>query len=242
MVNERPQGWLRSPDILAKKPIIGWIMFIVGILVFALLAINLVANGPLIAVDTSITNSLHDTALSISKGLLNFIKLGWTFGNEGVMILGGLMGVYFIIRRYWKELWMVAVGNIGGPLLFLAISHIFNRHRPEFAVPVAATLTGPGFPSGHAVIAVTLYGLLAYLLIPTISSCFWKWVVIILAVLMMLFIGFSRLFTGGHYLTDIIAGYAVGLAWAGVSYMTIETYFTRRAKKKRMQRLGVTND
>jgi membrane-associated phospholipid phosphatase len=48
----------------------------------------------------------------------------------------------------------------------------------------------------------------------------------------MLFIGFSRLFTGGHYLTDVIAGYAVGLAWAGVSYMTIETYFARRNRKK----------
>jgi undecaprenyl-diphosphatase len=127
---------------------------------------------------------------------------------------------------------MVAVGNIGGPLLFLAISHIFNRHRPAFAVPIGTTLTGPGFPSGHAVIAVTLYGLLAYLLLPTISSRFWKWVVIVLAVLMMLFIGFSRIFTGGHYLTDVIAGYSVGLAWAGISYMTIETYFARRNRKK----------
>ena len=103
-MSERTKGWLRSPDLLAKKPLIGWIMFIVGIVVFTLLAIDLVANGPLIKVDTSITNALHDTALSISKGLLNFIKLGWTFGNEGVMILGGLMGVYFIIRRYRSRL------------------------------------------------------------------------------------------------------------------------------------------
>jgi undecaprenyl-diphosphatase len=93
-------------------------------------------------------------------------------------------------------------------------------------------LTGPGFPSGHTVVAVTLYGLLAYLLLPTISSRFWKWVVIVLAVLMMLFIGFSRIFTGGHYLTDVIAGYSVGLAWAGISYMTIETYFVRRNKRR----------
>ena len=230
-MSERIKGWLRSPDLLAKKPQIGWIMFIIGVLVFTLLAINLETNGPLIKMDTSITNTLHDTALSISKGLLNFIKLGWYFGNEGVMILGGLMGVYFIIRRYWKEFWLTLVG-FGGTLLFQALIYIFHRHRPVFAVPVATTLTGPGFPSGHTVVAVTLYGLLAYLLLPTISSRFWKWVVIIIAVLIMLFIGFSRLFTGGHYLTDVIAGYAVGLAWAGVSYMTIETYFARRNRKK----------
>jgi undecaprenyl-diphosphatase len=230
-MSERSKGWLRSPDLLAKKPQIGWIMFIIGVLVFTLLAINLVANGPLIKMDNSITNTLHNTALNVSKGMLNFIKLGWTFGNEGVMVLGGLMGLYFIIRRYWKEFWLTLVG-FGGSLLFLALSHLFNRHRPVFAVPVATTLTGPGFPSGHTVVAVTLYGLLAYLLLPTISSRFWKWVVIIIAVLIMLFIGFSRLFTGGHYLTDVIAGYAVGLAWAGISYMTIETYFVRRNKRK----------
>jgi undecaprenyl-diphosphatase len=241
-MSERIKGWLRSPDLLAKKPQIGWIMFIVGVFVFTLLAINLKANGPLLKVDTSVTNALHNTALNVSKGMLNFIKLGWTFGNEGVMVLGGLMGLYFIIRRYWKELWMVAVGNIGGPLMFLALSHIFNRHRPAFAVPVAATLTGPGFPSGHTVVAVTLYGLLAYLLIPTISSRFWKWVVIVLAVLIMLFIGFSRLFVGGHYLTDVIAGYAVGVAWAGIVYMTIETYFVRRNTRKRMKRLEEQHD
>ena len=241
-MSERIKGWLRSPDLLAKKPQIGWIMFIVGVLVFTLLAINLKANGPLLKVDTSVTNALHNTALNVSKGMLNFIKLGWTFGNEGVMVLGGLMGLYFIIRRYWKELWMVAVGNIGGPLMFLALSHIFNRHRPAFAVPVAATLTGPGFPSGHTVVAVTLYGLLAYLLIPTISSRFWKWVVIVLAVLMMLFIGFSRLFVGGHYLTDVIAGYAVGVAWSGIVYMTIETYFIRRNNRKRLKRLEEQHD
>jgi undecaprenyl-diphosphatase len=241
-MSERIKGWLRSPDLLAKKPQIGWIMFIVGVLVFTLLAINLKVNGPLLKVDTSVTNALHNTALSVSKGMLDFIKLGWTFGNEGVMVLGGLMGLYFIIRRYWKELWMVAVGNIGGPLMFLALSHIFNRHRPSFAVPVAATLTGPGFPSGHTVVAVTLYGLLAYLLIPTISSRFWKWAVIVLAVLIMLFIGFSRLFVGGHYLTDVIAGYAVGVAWSGIVYMTIETYFVRRNTRKRMKTLEEKHD
>ena len=230
-MSERTKGWLRSPDLLAKKPLIGWIMFIIGVVVFTLLAINLKANGPLLKVDISVTNALHDTALNVSKGMLNFIKLGWTFGNEGVMVLGGLMGLYFIIRRYWKEFWLTLVG-FGGSLLFFVLSHIFNRHRPVFAVPVATTLTGPGFPSGHTVVAVTLYGLLAYLLLPTISSRFWKSVVIIIAVLIMLFIGFSRLFTGGHYLTDVIAGYAVGLAWAGVSYMTIETYFARRNRKK----------
>jgi membrane-associated phospholipid phosphatase len=231
-VKERIKGWLSSPNLLTRKPAIGWTMFVVGILVFALMAINLEANGPLIGVDTSVSNSLHNTALNISSGLLNFIKSGWDLGNEVAIGLALIMGVYFIARRYWQEFWMTAAGAGGGPLIFLILSHLFNRHRPEFAVPVASNPTGPGFPSGHTVIAMTLYGLIAYLLLPTISSRFGKWAVIVITLLIILFIGFSRIFTGGHYLTDVLAGYAVGLAWAGISYPAIEKYFVRRHKRR----------
>ena len=48
------------------------------------------------------------------------------------------------------------------------------------------------------------------------------------ALLIMAFVGFSRIFMGGHYLTDILAGYAVGIAWSGLAYMLIEKYFQQR--------------
>jgi undecaprenyl-diphosphatase len=51
------------------------------------------------------------------------------------------------------------------------------------------------------------------------------------ALLIILFVGFSRIFTGGHYLTDIIAGYAVGLAWSGGIYTLIELFFQRRRNR-----------
>jgi undecaprenyl-diphosphatase len=59
-------------------------------------------------------------------------------------------------------------------------------------------------------------------------SQFWKWVVVIGALLIMAYIGFSRLFLGGHYLSDLIAGYALGIAWAGLVYTLIERTFMKR--------------
>ena len=52
------------------------------------------------------------------------------------------------------------------------------------------------------------------------------------AVLLFLigFVGFTRVFTGGHYLTDIFAGYAVGLAWSGAAFTLIELFFQRRMR------------
>ncbi len=86
----------------------------------------------------------------------------------------------------------------------------------------------PGFPSGHAISVVVCYGLLAYLLAPKMPSLFWKIVVIAAALLIIVYVGFSRIFMGGHYLTDILAGYAVGIAWSGLAYTLIEKYFQER--------------
>jgi membrane-associated phospholipid phosphatase len=51
---------------------------------------------------------------------------------------------------------------------------------------------------------------------------------VIASILTMLYIGFSRLFLGGHYLTDLLAGYSLGLAWAGLVYTLIERISMRR--------------
>jgi undecaprenyl-diphosphatase len=89
----------------------------------------------------------------------------------------------------------------------------------------------PGFPSGHAISAVVCYGLLAYLLVPNLPSTFWKGLVVAAALFVIGFIGFSRIFTAGHYLTDILSGYAVGIAWSGLAYTLIEIFYQKRRSR-----------
>ncbi len=67
-------------------------------------------------------------------------------------------------------------------------------------------------------------GLLAYMLVPKMPSLFWKWVIAIAAVLLMLFVGFSRVFQGGHFLSDVLAGYALALAWGALIYTVLEIF------------------
>ena len=106
--------------------------------------------------------------------------------------------------------------------IWLALSQYYDRARPVFDVAVWHKMTAPGFPSGHSIAAVMCFGLLAYLIVPKISSRFWKAVVIVTAGLIILFIGFSRLFVGDHYLTDVLAGYALGVALCGLVYTLVE--------------------
>ena len=124
---------------------------------------------------------------------------------------------------------MVAIGGIGAALLFHSLSTLIARHRPLTQIWVIVNL--PGYPSGHAISTVVCYGLLAYLFAPKIPSVFWKVFLAASALFLIGFIGFSRIFTGGHYLTDILSGYAIGIAWAGIAYTLIELYFQKRKSR-----------
>jgi membrane-associated phospholipid phosphatase len=69
---------------------------------------------------------------------------------------------------------------------------------------------------------VICYGLLAYLLVAKMPSLFWKRMLIIITMLIVLFSGFSRIFQGNHYLTDVLAGYVLGIAWVRFVYTVLE--------------------
>ena len=99
---------------------------------------------------------------------------------------------------------LVAIG--GGELLIIGLKALFHRPRPS---EVFAGL-GYSFPSGHSFFAVTLYGMMAYWLTRATPARRWVWVP---AVLLILAIGFSRIYLGVHYASDVLAGFCVGLPW-----------------------------
>ena len=220
---------LRAPGLLAKWPVIGISMFIFGSLVFGALTYNLYVHGPLLAWDRAIANTLPAIGLQSPPFVKDIMVAGFYTGKEVVTVLTILFSLYFLYKRYWQELAMMAIGWIGSALLFNALSMLICRARPPTQIWIIVNI--PGFPSGHAVSVVVFYGLMAYLLAPKMPSAVWNVVVVAAALLIIGFVGFSRIFTGGHYLTDILAGYAVGIAWSGVVYTLIENYFQKRRSR-----------
>jgi membrane-associated phospholipid phosphatase len=211
---------LRVPGWLAKWPLIGVLMFLVGSLMFGALAYNVWTKGPLLQWDVPLTTELHSEAVEEPPRIIELLTFGFFVGKELVQVIAIILALYFLHKRFWRELAMLLVGLGGGAIIWYFLIGIFNRPRPEAQIGIV--VTDPSFPSGHVITAVLAYGLLAYLFVPKMPSLFWKWVVVIAAILTMLYIGFSRLFLGGHYLTDLLAGYALGIAWAGLVYTLIE--------------------
>ena len=221
-LDKRPRTHMHTPGLLARWPLIGVMMVLLGGLLFGAMALNLQTHGPLLQVDTQVANDLHAIALQSSPLVQQIMIFGFYLGEHAIMAIGLILVLYFLYRRFWAGVFMVVIAWAAEGGLWVVLSAYYNRPRPVFDVPVWHQMTAPGFPSGHSIAAVMCFGLLAYLIVPKISSRFWKAVVIVTAVLVILYIGFSRLFVGDHYLTDVLAGYALGVALCGLVYTLVE--------------------
>jgi membrane-associated phospholipid phosphatase len=219
-----PFRGLRSPGLFAKRPAMGLTLFLLGSLIFGILAFYVNTNGSLLQWDTTTTKALQAAAKNIPASLVEYVLFGFFLGKEMVAAVGTSLAIYFLYRRFWRELAMVLIGLGGGGLIWYLLCHYFDRPRPGNQLDVFV-LTDPSFPSGLALSAVLCYGFLAYLLVPKMPSRFWKWVVVILLAVVIAFVGFSGILLGAHYVTDVIAGYALGLAWAGLVYTLTERSF-----------------
>jgi len=218
---------LRSPGWLARWPMVGVVMFLVGASLFGAIAYNVWTKGPLLQWDVPLARQLHAQAVKQPERIIELLIFGFFVGKELLQVIVVILSLYFIHKRFWPELAMLLIGAGGGAIIWSYLIGIFERVRPTNQIGIV--VTDYSFPSGHAISAVLCYGLLAYFFISKMPSLFWKWVVAIAALLTMAFIGFSRLYLGGHYLTDIVAGYALGLAWAGLVFTLIESLSFKRS-------------
>ncbi|HTM92598.1 MAG TPA: phosphatase PAP2 family protein, partial [Flavisolibacter sp.] len=81
------------------------------------------------------------------------------------------------------------------------------------SVPLLFEAKGLSFPSGHALMSITFYGLLIYMIFKSVKNPALKWTLISLLIILIIIIGSSRVYLRVHYATDVIAGYCIGFLW-----------------------------
>src|SRR5215217_3943233 len=165
---------LRSRGLLAKQPIIGLTIFLLGGLTFAFLVYSLRTNPALLRWDLTIAKTFRAAQINAPWSLMENLLFGCFVGKELVILIGAVLAVYFLHKRFWQELTMLLIGLGGGGLIWYGLSRYFDRPRPADHLDVLE-LAGPSFPSAPALLAILCYGLLAYLLIPRLPTLFWKW-------------------------------------------------------------------
>jgi undecaprenyl-diphosphatase len=171
---------------------------------------NEVRLGRTAALDAAVRNAVHGWA---SPPLTGAMKGATQLGSTPVFIGAGLLAVWRLAAAGRKRAAvLLAVSALGGEALVQTLKLLFQRPRPEafFGYPVPPNYS---FPSGHAAIACCLYGVLAAILAARLSSHFAKASLGALAVGLAALIGFSRVYLGVHYPSDVLGGYAAAAAW-----------------------------
>jgi membrane-associated phospholipid phosphatase len=160
-------------------------------------------------VDMFVRTSVHQHS---TPGLTRLMQGFSFFGSVGtVSSLCLVILAAFLYFRRKRMAALLGITMIGMAALDEVLKLAFHRPRPvAFFGPTPSSYS---FPSGHAFGALCFYGVLAAILAPRVRGRIAKWAIWSAAVLLIAMIGFSRIYLGVHYPSDVIAGYAAGAVW-----------------------------
>ncbi len=191
------------------------VAFLLVAIPFGLLLDQVKNDRSLIRLDTSAANHLHDWVRG-SENLVQNLKILTFFGSPVWFYIIVTPAALWVWRRGHLRLAIfLIVTALGGGLLDTVVKEVVDRARPSLLDPVA-TAHGKSFPSGHAMSSTFVYGALVLVFLPVIGRRY-RPVVVGGAVLLVLAIGFSRLALGVHYISDVLGGFVLGLAWLAAS-------------------------
>lgn len=145
----------------------------------------------------------------ISDKLTPIIKIVTNFG--GAIILGLITILILILIKNKKMGLSVLINLCNVTVLNLVLKSILQRPRPnEYRI---INETGYSFPSGHSMISMAFYGFIIYLIYKNIKNKYLKWISIILLSILILMIGFSRIYLGVHFVSDVLAGFLFSISY-----------------------------
>ena len=122
------------------------------------------------------------------------------------------------LRRMFGAMWLIVVATLGGLVVSTLLKSAFARPRPS-VVPHLSMVYTSSFPSGHSMLSATVFLTLGALLGRFVKPFRLKAYFLIIALVLTLLVGVSRVYMGVHYPTDVLAGWAAGLAWALICWL-----------------------
>lgn len=183
--------------------------FNIFIVVLCLILFSVICYGVLsydsLVIDTKVYSFIADNLMS--DGITSVLKVITELGGVAFIVLVGVL-----IFMFCKKIrWFVTFDLVGVTVINQAIKHIVRRPRPNVLRLVEED--GYSFPSGHSMVSMAFYGIIIYLVYKNVTNKYLKWTLITLLSLLILSIGFSRIYVGVHYFTDVVGGFLLGLAY-----------------------------
>ncbi len=150
------------------------------------------------------------------------------FGGTGVLTFVALAVIgYLLLAGRRRTALFTAIAVAGGLLISTLLKLGFDRPRPDL-VPHESIVYTASFPSGHSMMAAVTYLTLAAILMRVHRSRLLKAYLLIVATVLVLLVGVSRVYLGVHWPTDVVAGWSAGAAWAALCWLAARWLQRRR--------------
>ncbi len=211
--------------LLSAALVAGLLIAAAALLLFTWLGRE-VLQGDVLGIDARLRGL---AAASASPGLTAMMVAASFYGGPSVLVpLALVVALVFLWRGWPRGALLVVLTLAGASLLNWLLKITFARVRPEafFEYPLPES---PSFPSGHAIFAASVFGGLAALLTARLKHGPLRAIVWAGATVLVLIIGFSRVYLGVHYPSDVLAGYSIAVIW--VTFVAVGDRLARHRRR-----------
>ncbi len=200
---------------------VGLTLSVVFAWVFGGITEDVLTGDPLVEVDHWVLNNiLRFRTPAVTSSMIIISRLG---SGPVITAVSIVVAAYFLFRKRFLYLATYISAILGGNILQLALKLAVHRGRP-ISVSSLISAEGFSFPSGHAMMSVIFCGMIVYFIIRKMHSWRLGVFMVMAAGFIIFLIGLSRIYLQVHYLSDILAGYAVGLFWLSICLTALEIY------------------
>ncbi len=173
---------------------------------------------------------LHQALAWRSPGLDHAVTLYTDIGGPvGMPIVATVLTLLMVWRwRSRTPLVLMGIAAAGSLAMTTTGKALIGRARPALSDAVPPYETSPSFPSGHTLNATVITAVLVYLVLRRLGSTWARIAAVVVGAVFVLSMGLSRVFLGHHWLTDVVAGWALGLGWAAAVITAHRLFLTVR--------------
>jgi undecaprenyl-diphosphatase len=184
---------------------------------------------PLLRLDNGVSADLHRYAVEHAGFVEAMNGLSRSGSTEVWLAVVALVAGWLAWRRLPRLAVFAVVTVSTSSVLNNAVKSLVDRARPVLPDPVARA-GGFSFPSGHAQAAMVGYAMLLMVFLPALRGV-WRGLAVTVATVMVVAVGFSRVALGVHYVSDVLAGYALGAAWVAAMAAVFNAWRVDRGKR-----------
>ncbi len=146
-----------------------------------------------------------------------------------MLALVAITALGLLLRKRWQDAVLLLLAYGGGEVTVSRLKSYLQRPRP--AAPLVL-VHGYSLPSGHAYNIMLICGFAIYLLWPVCRGAWARGLLLVVSLSLIVLVGFSRVYLRAHWLDDVLAGYAMGLAWLLISKGVTPPSFSPRAPSR----------